>query len=311
MAEASVDSAAVGEASVDSAAVGKELPPPDVLGADALTQLAEGVWVLPDRDRTPHVPNIGIVVGERSALVIESGIGIANGERVLAIARELAGGRPLLVTATHFHPEHGYGVQAFEGAATILYNEVQRDELREKQDFYVRKFSGLSPRLELALRGVRYVAPDVVYSQRAELDLGGVTVLLEHAGPAHTRGDQTVFLPGERILWTGDLVEERFFAIMPDADTDARRWISVLEGLERLRPAAVVPGHGAIGDGGLISAVRESLSFTAARAATLRDGGRSLEQTVAELAPELLARHPDWGNREWLEPMIARFHASP
>ena len=221
------------EAFADSAPVGDELPPPDVLGADALTQLADGVWVLPDRDRTPHVPNIGIVVGSRNALVIESGIGIVNGERVLAIAHELAGARPLLVTATHFHPEHGYGVQAFAGDATIIYNEVQRDELREKQDFYVRKFSGLSPRLELALRGVRYVAPDVVYSQRAELDLGGVTVCLEHSGPAHTRGDQTVFLPQEGILWTGDLVEERFFAIMPDRDTDAPRWISVLEQLER------------------------------------------------------------------------------
>jgi len=299
------------EAFVGSPAAGDELPPPDVLGADALTALAEGVWVLPDRDRTPHVHNVGIVIGSRSALVIESGIGIANGERVLAIARELAGERPLLVTATHFHPEHGYGVQAFAGAATILYNEAQRDELREKQDFYVRKFSALGPRLELALRGVRYVAPDVVYSERAELDLGGVTVRLEHAGPAHTRGDQTIFLPDERILWTGDLVEERFFAIMPDADTDAVRWISVLERLEHLRPATVVPGHGAIGGAALIAAVKESLIFARDRAATLRDAGHSLEQTVAELAPELLARHPDWGNREWVEPMVARFYESP
>ena len=76
---------------------------------------------------------------------------------------------------------------------------------------------------------------------------------------------------------------------MPDGDTDAARWISVLERLERLRPATVVPGHGAIGDGGLIGAVRESLTFTAERTATLRDGGRSLEQTVAELAAQLLA----------------------
>ena len=129
MTEAFVDSAAAGDERSADALGGDELPPPDVLGADALTQLADGVWVLPDRDRTPHVPNVGIVVGSRSALVIESGIGIANGERVLAIARELAGERPLLVTATHFHPEHGYGVQAFEGAATILYNEAQRDEL--------------------------------------------------------------------------------------------------------------------------------------------------------------------------------------
>jgi glyoxylase-like metal-dependent hydrolase (beta-lactamase superfamily II) len=286
-----------------------DLPPPDVLDADALVEVAEGVWVLPDRDRTPHVPNIGIVVGSRSTLVVESGIGIANGERVLAIARELGGGRPLLVTASHFHPEHGYGVQAFEGVATIIYNEAQRDELLEKQDFYVRKFSGLSPRLEQALRGVRYVAPDIVYAERAELDLGGVTVHLAHAGPAHTRGDQTVFLPAQRILWTGDLVEERFFAIMPDADTDALRWIGTLEELEALEPAVVVPGHGAIGDGELIATVRRSLIDARDRVAAMHFAGRPLAEIVAELTPELLAEHPDWGNREWVQPIVERFHA--
>ena len=156
-----------------TAALEDDLPPPDVLDASALVEVAAGVWVLPDRDRTPHVPNIGIVVGSRSTLVVESGIGIANGERVLAIARELGGARPIFVTATHFHPEHGYGVQAFAGQSTIVYNAAQRDELVEKQDFYTRKFSGLSPRLARALEGVHYVPPDIVYTGEAELDLGG------------------------------------------------------------------------------------------------------------------------------------------
>ena len=77
---------------------------PDVLGADALVEVAAGVWVLPDLHRTPHVPNIGILVGERATLVVESGMGIANGERVLAIARELGGERPIYITATRFTP---------------------------------------------------------------------------------------------------------------------------------------------------------------------------------------------------------------
>jgi glyoxylase-like metal-dependent hydrolase (beta-lactamase superfamily II) len=285
-----------------------ELPPPDVLGADALLEVADGVWVLPDRDRTPHVPNVGIVVGSRSTLVIESGIGIANGERVLAIARELGGGRPLFVTASHFHPEHGYGVQAFAGAATIIYSEAQRDELIEKQDFYVRKFSGLSPRLERALRGVHYVPPDIVYPDSAELDLGGVTARLEHVGPAHTRGDQTVYLAEQRILWTGDLVEERFFAIMPDGDTDALRWIVTLERLERLDPAVVVPGHGALGGGELITTVKRSLIDARDRVTALHEDGCELAEIVEAVAGELLAAHPDWGNREWVEPIVEHLH---
>ena len=291
-----------------TAAVDDDLPPPDVLDASALVEVAAGVWVLPDRDRTPHVPNIGIVVGSRSTLVVESGIGIANGERVLAIARELGGARPIFVTATHFHPEHGYGVQAFADQATVVYNAAQRDELRDKQDFYTRKFSGLSPRLAIALEGVRYVPPDIVYTGEAELDLGGKTARLIDVGPAHTRGDQIVFLPRERVLFTGDLVEERFFCIMPDPDTDALRWISVLEQLARLGPAVVVPGHGALGDERLIVTVRESLEYARERIRALHRGGGSRAEITARVVPELLEAHPDWGNREWVAAIVAQLH---
>jgi glyoxylase-like metal-dependent hydrolase (beta-lactamase superfamily II) len=283
--------------------------PPDVADSRALIEVAERVWVLPDLHRTPHVPNVGIVVGSRRTLVIESGIGIANGERVLAIARELGGGRPIFVTATHYHPEHGYGVQAFAGHSTIIYNAAQRDELREKQDFYTQKFSALSPRLARALAGVEYVPPDVVYSEVAELDLGDLVAQLVHFGPAHTRGDQIVFLPGQRVLWTGDLVEERFFCIMPDDDTDALRWIEALAALVALDPAVVVPGHGALGDRGLIATVRDSLCVARDRVGELADAGRTRGEIVATVEHELLERHPDWGNREWVARIVERLHA--
>src|SRR2546430_698126 len=85
-----------------------------------------------------------------------------------------------------------------------------------------------------------YVEPDDVYDGAVhELDLGGRRVELRTWGLAHTRGDQVVFLPEERVLFTGDLVEERCFAIFPyfppdDVDVDGERWISVLERMEAL-----------------------------------------------------------------------------
>jgi glyoxylase-like metal-dependent hydrolase (beta-lactamase superfamily II) len=283
--------------------------PPTVLDAGALVEVAQGVWVLPDRDRVPHVPNIGIVIGSRSALVVESGTGIANGKRVLDIVREKCGGRRLFATATHFHPEHGYGVQAFVDVATIIYNEQQRDELREKQDIFTERFSGFTVHLKEALRGVEYVPPDIVYSERAEIDLGGRSVELHHFGPAHTRGDQVVFLPEEKVLFTGDLVEERFFCIMPDGDTRPSRWVSQLERMQGWNPKVVVPGHGALGGAEEIDVVLDSLRYVRDAVRSMHRGGASLEQTVAHIEPETLARYPDWGNRDWVVRIIEQFHA--
>src|SRR5258707_4405700 len=102
--------------------------PAPTVDVDAIREIADGVFVIPDH-RVPLVPNIGIIVGTQSALVVDTGMGPSNGERVLAAARRLAGGKRLFLTLSHFHPEHGYGGQAFRGEATILFNRAHRDAL--------------------------------------------------------------------------------------------------------------------------------------------------------------------------------------
>jgi len=159
----------------------------------ATIQIAPRVHVIPDQ-RIEFVPNAGIVVGERAALVIETAMGAANGERVLREARRLAGERPLLLTTTHFHPEHAFGAQAFVGSATYICNRAQAEELAAKGREYVEMFSGFGPALEELLRDVELVAPQVVYGDEASVDLGGIVVELRHFGTAHTRGDQVAFV---------------------------------------------------------------------------------------------------------------------
>lgn len=284
--------------------------PPRVADASHLVEVAPGVWVLPDHERTPHVPNVGFVLGERAALVVESGLGIENGERVLTIARELAGERRLFLTASHFHPEHGMGAQAFEGEATIVLNEAQREELFAKGPGYVELFSSFTPAISAALAGAVPVAPDLVYGEWARLDLGGRTVDLRQAGDGHTRGDQLVVLPAERVVFAGDLVEERFFAIMDDEDAHGEIWIRRLEEIEALAPAVLVPGHGALGGAELAAAARESLEGIRDRALALRAAGAPPDEVVARVESETLARYPDWDNREWVAAAARNFLAA-
>ena len=114
-------------------------PRPPLVDTSDPVEIAPGVWVVRDQ-RTWLVPNIGIILGTDAALVVDTGLGPANGERVLALARRLAGSRRLYLTLTHFHPEHGYGAQAFGPDATIIYNRAQRDELQSKGALYIDLF---------------------------------------------------------------------------------------------------------------------------------------------------------------------------
>jgi glyoxylase-like metal-dependent hydrolase (beta-lactamase superfamily II) len=283
---------------------GLSVPPIPPLVSGSPEEVARGVFVVPDH-RIPLVPNVGVIVGDRAALVVETGIGPRNGAVVRRIAEELAGDRPLLLTLTHFHPEHGYGAQAFRDT-TILYNRTQHEEFRDKAQAYLEMFRGLIiGEAAQELEGVEFVQPHVVYDGGADVDLGGKLVQLRSQGPAHSRGDQVVFVPAEGVLFTGDLVETRLFPIFPffpphDTDVDGGRWIGVLEELQHLEPRIVVPGHGELGDATLLGTVREYLSSLRTETRRLAAEGHDADTIVAILEPQLRARYPDWDQPEWI-----------
>lgn len=288
-------------------------PPPDVT-PEGIKEIAAGVLVIPDR-RVPLVPNIGIVLGDAAALIVDTGMGPANGRKVLEAAKRVAGSRRLILTLTHFHPEHGFGAQAFKGAATVLYNTAQRDELKAKGEAYLGMFKGFGPGVAAALEGTTLVMPNEVYDGASrEIDLGGRKVELRNFGLAHTRGDQVVWLPAERIVFTGDLAEERMFPIFPwfppnDADLDAANWTNILAEIENWNPKTVVPGHGSVGGPEILRAVRDYMVDLGKRVAGARSAGKDADAIVAELGPVVRAEHPDWDSPEWVDFAI-RYYAS-
>jgi glyoxylase-like metal-dependent hydrolase (beta-lactamase superfamily II) len=273
------------------------------------TPLREGVFVIPDQ-RIEFVPNIGILVGERATLVVDTAMGPRNGERVLAEARRLGGARKLVLTTTHFHPEHAFGAQALADVATYVCNATQAAELADKGREYVEMFSGFGPHLAELLAPVELVSPDITYEGGpAHIDLGGLLVELHDIGQAHTRGDQVVFVREHGVLFAGDLVEERFLPIFPDSDAVGSRWLAALDRLEALEPEVVVGGHGAVGGVELIAALRDYLTTVRDRVAELRAEGRDLEAIESALEPELTARQAGWDNQMWIKSAIDSFHA--
>jgi glyoxylase-like metal-dependent hydrolase (beta-lactamase superfamily II) len=287
-------------------------PPPPVVDPGAIKEIAADVYVIGDR-RVPLVPNIGIILGRNAALVVDTGMGPANGAKVLATAKRLAGSRPLILTLTHFHPEHGFGAQVFKGAAKIHYNRAQRDELHAKGEGYLGMFKSFGPGVAAALEGTILVEPDDVYDEASTaIDLGGRRVELRTWGLAHTAGDQVAWLPDERILFTGDLAEERIFPIFPwfppqDATIDAARWAQILSEVASWNPAIVVPGHGDVGGVEIVNAVRDYIADLGQRVAQERKAGKGADAIVADLAPKIRAEHPDWSAPEWIDFAIRYF----
>jgi glyoxylase-like metal-dependent hydrolase (beta-lactamase superfamily II) len=268
-------------------------------------EIASDLLVIPNQ-RVGLVPNIGVIGGARAVLVVETGIGTANAEQVLAFASEVAKDRRLYLTTTHFHPEHAFGAQVFAGQATYLVNRAQADDLKAKGPGYLEMFRGFGGSIARRLDGVRVPTPDVVYDDGYDLDLGGRTVRLRPTGGGHTKGDQVVEVPDAGVLFTGDLAETGQFAIFPwfppyDVDVSGIRWISVMERLAAEVPRVVVPGHGDIGDAQLLADVHDYLSELRDETWKRQDSQMSEETIAEEVRALMIDRHPQWRLPEWIE----------
>jgi len=272
-------------------------------------EIAEHVYVIPDQ-RMNVVPNIGIIVGRDGVLVVDTGMGPRNAETVLDEVKKITSKPIAYLTITHFHPEHGMGAQAFPAGTIVIYPTAQKAELLEKGAAMMKEFSGVSTEIADLLKPVRFRMPNVTFSEAAEIDLGDFPVRLLHWGSAHTLGDNFVFLPKQSILFGGDVVINRFFPIMADSDSSGMNWIQTLERLEKLNPGIVVPGHGEVGDVGLIAAMREYLVFVRDRVQEMKSQGSGVTDVETRIEPEVRAKHKDWDNPNWIKNAIDNFYSS-
>jgi glyoxylase-like metal-dependent hydrolase (beta-lactamase superfamily II) len=214
---------------------GQGSPPAPIIRENATVKLAEHVWAIPDFN-VGLVPNVGIVVGSKATLVVDTGLGPRNGE---AIVREMK-----KVSAN----EHSLGAAAFK-RAKLLMTRMQQQDMTELGKQIQDAFAGRSAVTAELLNGVAYPTPDILFDRDYRLDLGGVHARLLWRGPAamHTRGDTMIFVEEDRVLFTGDVVmSQRFLAAQNTSSITT--WLSTLDELASLAPSTVVPSHGSIGD---------------------------------------------------------------
>jgi glyoxylase-like metal-dependent hydrolase (beta-lactamase superfamily II) len=271
-------------------------------------RVSEHVYAIPD-GRVNLVPNIGIIVGTRATLVVDAGMGPRNGQVVLRELAKVSKNTQLYLTTTHFHPEHVTGAQAFPASTIVIRPAVQQEELAQKQPEFIHNFSQRSPEIKALLQGVKPRAPDLVFDREVRLDLGGVTARLLWLGAAHTRGDSFIFVEQDGVLFTGDVVVNRFFPIFPDADANGKNWLVILNQLEALQPRTIVPGHGEVGEAALVSKERTYLKEVQSRVIELKAQGKPAEEAAQLLSVEFRAKYPDWDNPGWISDAAQRFYS--
>jgi len=270
-------------------AIGVRAQPRDPLVREgAAIKVSPHVFVIPDDD-VPLVANIGIVVGTRGTLVIDTGLGPRNGETVAREAAKVSQGPELYLAVTHVHPEHDLGAQAFPANTRVLRSRGEDADIAEFGLQLAETFAKQSPVRAELLKGAAYRKTDITFDRSYTLDLGGVRVQLLAVGPTHTRGDTVVFVDDDRTLFAGDVVMSAFPAFASPYSS-VRAWLVALDRLDALNPQVIVPSHGKLGDKAAIDKYREYLQAVQSRTRELKRQGTSIEDATQIVQTELQAR---------------------
>jgi glyoxylase-like metal-dependent hydrolase (beta-lactamase superfamily II) len=274
-----------------------------LLPENSVTRVSEHVYAI------VGFPNIGIVVGDRATLVVDTGLGPRNGAIVVKQAEKLAKAPILYLTTTHFHPEHAMGEQAFPPRTVIIRPAVQQEEMEKHATEMMNLFRGFSAQSKELLQDVKMRPPDIVFDKEIKLDLGGITARLMWLGPAHTQGDEIIFVEPDSVLIPGDIVQDKIVPNMPNADASVKNWLAILDQLEPLHPRYVLPDHGALGDGSLIAKEKAFILDLQARSLELKRQGKSADEAAATVTAEFKTKYPDWQTMGPVANVVKRVYA--
>ena len=259
-----------------------------VLGEET-TKISEHVWAI------MGWPNIGIVVGDRATLIVDTGLGTRNGTTVARVAGKLApANRKLFLTTTHFHPEHAGGEGGFPASTILIRDAVQQQEMEAHGKEMIDLFAGRSAQFKQLLADATLRTPDITFDRESRIDLGGVTARLLWFGGAHTKGDELIFVEPDRTLISGDVVQNQVVPNIFREGGTPSSWLTVLDKVQALRPVHVLPDHSAPGDGSMVAAEKEFIAALRDRALELKKAGVTADEAGKRLEREFKAKYPNW-----------------
>jgi len=242
-------------------------------------------------DNEGFISNAGVIVTGAGVVVFDA-LGTPALSRLLLEKIRMITDEPVVrVIVSHYHADHVYGLQVFEdlnaeilapaGSEKYLASDAARERLEE------RRFT-LDPWVN---DNTRLVFPDQYLSEGKQFRLGDVEFVVTVVGNAHSDGDLTLYVEPDRVLFSGDIIFEGRVPFLGDSNT--RRWVRVLERMEKEQLVALVPGHGGVAD-----KPNEAISLTRRYLVYLRE---KMGEAVNEFVPFSEAYEEiDWSDFEKL-----------
>jgi len=242
-------------------------------------------------------PNTGIIVGDEGVMVIDTQATPVMAKDVIARIRGVTDKPITHVVLSHYHAVRVLGASAY-GAHTTIASRGTYELIVERgqQDF--ESEAGRFPRLFRSVESVPGLTwPNIVFDEKLTVFLGKRRVEIMHLGRGHTKGDTVVWLPEDKVLFSGDLVE--FGATPYTGDAYLTDWPATLDRVKALSPERLVPGRGdaLMSAAACAQAIEGTRAFVTDMFGSVKAGaaaGRDLKAVYDETMGRLAPKYGNW-----------------
>jgi cyclase len=265
---------------------------PAVQAADGLTKVSGSIYAYADvKNAAPQNSfgaNTGIIIGQDFLVAIDSLISSREAQRFLQDIQKISQKPIKFLVNTHYHLDHSLGNSEFArlGASIIAQENDQKNMHRAGEGMlHYAKQSGLS---DQDLHGTKLAYPTLSFADRVTLNLGNKQVELLYMGPSHTTGSVLVFVPQEKVLFTGDILFTDCHPFLGDANIAG--WIKVLDYIMTMDVDKIIPGHGPVSSKKDVADMKKYLLVFDQKAKELTPQSKDLNFIAAEMKKALPPR---------------------
>lgn len=258
-----------------------------------LIQLADNIYSYIDAQdgsaENSFGANSSVIIGDDGIAVIDSRVTAVAADELIESIRKVSDKPIKYVINTHRHLDHTYGNCEFAKlGATIVMSSIDAQDLKKDNIEKQYKFFGV-PADEWA--GTTLFYPTLTFSDKVEIDLGNQKLQLIYPGPSHTAGSILVYLPKEKMLFTGDILTA---GVPFMGDGNVNGWLHALDYVQTIDVNKIVPGHGPLFSKKDATEMRDYIALFDKTAKGLCAKSNDLNYITAEMKKVLPNRGPDF-----------------
>jgi cyclase len=232
--------------------------------------------------------NAGIIIGKDFLVAVDSLMSAREAQRFIKDINKVSKKPIKFLINTHYHLDHSLGNSEFAKRGVVIISHANDKANMKKAGEGMLQYAKQCGLSDQDMKGTKLAYPTLTFDDQVTLDLVNNRIEILFIGPSHTTGSVLVFVPQEKVLFTGDMLFTDYHPYLGEANIEG--WLKVLDYIMGMKVDKIIPGHGPVSTKKDVANLKNYLTVFDQKAKELTAQSNDLNFIVAEMKKSLPRR---------------------